>query len=396
MEIPWGTDGDLDETQFYNRIEDIEFVSNWLNSTQNGSSPTILLTGVRGVGKTALIKKLKDSFKNEYLVISLDLSATDSYQYGKLSREGFMKKLYDETIKSCNDLGIKINLKKIEKEFKTHDIKLIKRFVDYEGLPIPISGFEDNYKKLSEFVMDLPQIIYEDNSENIKGVFIFIDEFQNIKDLEDMDSFLWYLRSKVQSQKNVAYLFSGSMSIKDSLIEEIAGRKGVFGGRMLEVHIEPFSYETTKQYLNDKAEYLKFTEDGLERFYKCTMGIPSYINTFAKLLSQNTLLDKQEVINQFEKSLRFLATHLITQWQRLTLQEQKIVVQLINKPLKRIEIADNLGVTTGSLSNPLNKLINEVLIELNDEKKYQISDPILSSWLKSEYNKKGVYPYRSF
>ena len=64
-----------------------------------------------------------------------------------------MKKLYDETIKSCNDLGIKINLKKIEKEFKTHDIKLIKRFVDYEGLPIPISGFEDNYKKLSEFVI---------------------------------------------------------------------------------------------------------------------------------------------------------------------------------------------------------------------------------------------------
>ncbi len=108
MEIPWGTDGDLDETQFYNRIEDIEFVSNWLNSTQNGSAPTILLTGVRGVGKTALIKKLKDSFKNEYLVISLDLSATDSYQYGKLSREGFMKKLYDETIKSCNDLGIKL------------------------------------------------------------------------------------------------------------------------------------------------------------------------------------------------------------------------------------------------------------------------------------------------
>ena len=73
--------------------------------------------------------------------------------------------------------------------------------------------------------MDLPQEICDEYSDIIKGVFIFIDEFQNIKDLDEMESVLWYLRSKVQSQKNVAYLFSGSMCIKDSLIGDIAGKK---------------------------------------------------------------------------------------------------------------------------------------------------------------------------
>lgn len=74
----------------------------------------------------------------------------------------------------------------------------------------------------------------------------FFDEFQIIKELDNYNKFLWYLRSVVQSQSNVAYMFSGSMSINDTLIDDIAGKNGAFGGRMLSVNISPFSYETTK------------------------------------------------------------------------------------------------------------------------------------------------------
>lgn len=54
--LPWGTDENLDENQFYNRNETIDLLSNLLNSSQYGSTPSILLTGVRGVGKTVLMK----------------------------------------------------------------------------------------------------------------------------------------------------------------------------------------------------------------------------------------------------------------------------------------------------------------------------------------------------
>lgn len=40
-------------------------------------------------------------------------------------------------------------------------------------------------------------------------------------------------------------MFTGSMSIKDPLIEDIAGKQGAFGGRILSVNVEPFSYEKT-------------------------------------------------------------------------------------------------------------------------------------------------------
>ena len=55
---------------------------------------------------------------------------------------------------------------------------------------------QKNYKKLANFVMELPQYLYDEYRENINGVFLFFDEFQIIKELDDYkESFLWKLRS---------------------------------------------------------------------------------------------------------------------------------------------------------------------------------------------------------
>lgn len=43
MEIAWGTDSNLNDSQFYDRIEDVEFLSNLLDSSQYGSTPTYYL-----------------------------------------------------------------------------------------------------------------------------------------------------------------------------------------------------------------------------------------------------------------------------------------------------------------------------------------------------------------
>ena len=71
--LPLGNDNDLDDSQFYNRVDEISFISDNLELAKKGSTPTILLTDIRGVGKTALMKKLKKEFQNEYLVVYMDL-----------------------------------------------------------------------------------------------------------------------------------------------------------------------------------------------------------------------------------------------------------------------------------------------------------------------------------
>ena len=391
MAIAWGTESNLDDELFYNRNDDLEFLTNVLDSSHYGSTPTILLTGTRGVGKTALMNKLKNDFKEDYLVVSMDLSRSEKYQAGEFTREAFMELFYREIINAYSESALITAIdKKMEKYVNPQDINEI----TCDNLPAPITGLKNNYSRLARFVMELPQKIYDEHEGALKGVFIFIDDFQIIKELDNHNDFLWYLRSIVQSQTNVAYMFAGRMSIKDSLIEDIAGTNGAFGGRMLSIDIAPFSYETTKNYLKERADFLKFSEDGFDRFYKCTKGVPFYINTFARLISPDRALTEEIVKKEFLKALPYLSIHLKRLWDRLNYPEQKIIVQLLNGPIKRIEIANNLNITSGSLSKPLVKLQDNGLIEINGERKYQIVDSILEMWLKNEYNLKGVYPYR--
>lgn len=390
--LPLGNDNDLDDSQFYNRVSEIRFISDNLELTQKGSTPTILLTGIRGVGKTALMKKLKKDFKDEYLVVYMDLTSMDKFKKDKLDRFCFMKLFYESIIKACDESNIITIDKKIKKYFKTRNFQLDK-IESVDKIPIPIFKSEEDYTKFTDNVMDLPQQIYDDYEEQIKGVLIFIDEFQMLKQLEEnVNGFLWYIRSVIQSQKNIGYIFSGSMSVKDELISDIAGQKGAFGGRILNYEIKVFSHETTRQYLAEKADYLNFTSDGFERFYKCTSGIPYYINSFARLLPPNEELNEEKVISEFKKSLEYLLINLTNEWYRLNKQEQRIITSLVEKPLRRIEIADKLGVTSGAIGASLKTLQNKILIEMDDGK-YQIYDQIFKAWLKKEYEEKGDYPY---
>ena len=390
--LPLGNDNDLDDSQFYNRVDEISFISDNLELAKKGSTPTILLTGIRGVGKTALMKKLKKDFQNEYLVVYMDLSAMDKFKKDKLDRFCFMRLFYESIINACDESNIITIDTKILKYFKTRNF-IMDKIESVDKIPIPILKTEEDYTKFISFVMDLPQQIYDDCEEHIGGILIFMDEFQILKQLdEDVNGFLWYIRSVIQSQKNIGYIFSGSMSVKDELISDIAGQKGAFGGRILNYEIKTFSYETTKDYLAEKADYLEFTDGGFKRFYKCTNGIPYYINSFARLLPPNEELDEEKIISEFKKSLPYLLIHLTNEWYKLTKQEQRIIVALVEKPLRRIDIANKLGVKSGAIGASLKTLQNKILIELNNEK-YQIYDSIFKAWLKKEYEEKGDYPY---
>lgn len=390
--LPLGNDNDLDDSQFFNRVDEISFISDNLELAKKGSTPTILLTGIRGVGKTALMKKLKKDFQNEYLVVYMDLSAMDKFKKDKLDRFCFMRLFYESIIKACDESNIITIDAKILKYFKTRNF-IMDKIESVGKIPIPILKTEEDYTKFTSFVMDLPQQIYDDCKEHISGILIFMDEFQILKQLdEDVNGFLWYIRSVIQSQKNIGYIFSGSMSVKDELISDIAGQKGAFGGRILNYEIKTFSYETTKDYLTEKADYLEFTDDGFKRFYKCTNGIPYYINSFARLLPPNEELNEEKIISEFKKSLPYLLVHLTNEWYKLTKQEQRIIVALVEEPLRRIDIANKLGVKSGAIGASLKTLQNKILIELNKEK-YQIYDSIFKAWLKKEYEEKGDYPY---
>lgn len=393
-DLPWGNNQNLTDEEFYNRESELVNIKNILHSTSQGHAPDLLLTGIRGVGKTVFLKKLKRELDDEYLVVYMDFSKSKCYQKNQMSIIGLMEHFFKELILESKNKGLNTLDKQIEKYFKSNDFK-IREFIQLDKIPVPVFSSKTNEEKLMDFTLNLPEKIYDENNDKIKGVLIFIDEFQIIKELNNYkESFLWKIRSYIQNQRNIAYIFSGSMSLQDKLISEIASQNGAFGGRMISININPFEKETVKNYLSEKTPYILFTNDGFDRFYKCTSGVPSYVNIFASLLPINEQLDDDAIKMYFDKKIQAISSHLINIWARLSFREQTIIIILLEKPLRRIDIANEFGISTGSLSKYLNNLQNQGLISLNNGL-YEISEPILKRWLELEFEEKGIYPYRN-
>ena len=395
--LPWGNSKVLTDEEFFNRTQEISNLTKLLESTGENNAPDILVTGIRGVGKTVLLNKIKQFMDENYMVVYMDFSTSQTYQKNNMSLKGLYDFYYQKVIEETKLKGLNTLDSHIKKFFKTNNFKL-KEVVLASALdisiPIPIIEAERDLEKYKDFVFKLPQEIYEHNHDKIKGMIIIIDEFQVVKELDDyLDSFLWNFRGYVTEQRNVAYILSGSMGLHDNLISEVAGQKGAFGGRMLTININPFSKQTTNNYLNERAPELKFTSDGFERFYKCTSGVPYYINTFARQLPVNEELDENKVAEAFDNNITLIGSHLINEWNRLTLKEKDLIIELLDSPLKRVDLAQKLNVKSGSLSDKLNKLQNLDLIQfVNGE--YEISEKLLKRWLELEYPHKGIYPYR--
>ena len=395
--LPWGTSKILTDEEFFNRTQEISNLTNLLNSTSENNAPDILVTGIRGVGKTVLLNKIKQFMDKNYLVVYMDFSVSQTYQKNKMSLKGLYDFFYQKIIEEGQLKGLDTLKNHIKKFFKTNNFKLKEVVIASAfdiSIPIPIIGTERDLERYRDFVFKLPQEIYEQNKDKIDGIIIIIDEFQVIKEFDTyLESFLWNFRGYVTEQRNVAYVLSGSMGLQDNLISEIAGQNGAFGGRMLTININPFSKTTTQNYLKERAPELKFTQEGFERFYKCTSGIPYYINIFARQLPVNQELDENNVIDAFDNNISFIVSHLINEWNRLTTKEKDIIIALIDSPLKRIELARKLNVKSGSLSDKLNKLQNLDLIRFAGGE-YEISEKLLKRWLEIEYSQKGIYPYR--
>ena len=78
---------------------------------------------------------------------------------------------------------------------------------------------------------------------------------------------------------------------------------------------------------------------------------------------------------------------------KLSNKEKDIIIVLLDKPLKRKEIAERLNVSNGSLSIYFKKLLELGLIN-NDNGLYSIREEMLKRWLKNEYEQYEYYPYR--
>lgn len=378
---------------FYNRTEDIKKIEYYLNSLEMGISQSLLIRGVRGVGKTFLLQKLKQDSKKNFLVSYIDISRIVGFDDTQLTAQSVLLELLDEMNNTIYDKindGKKITflLKKLINKLKIKDFSFSKGTHIAE---IPIPATEDNYKKISKFVMEYPQNVVED-IEGIDGFIIIIDEFQMLKKLENPESFFWLLRSYSQFQSNVSYVMSGSISQTSDAIEMLNGATGAFGGRMIQINIDPFTKKETKSYFNDRFPEITFTDDGFNRFYEYTKGIPMYINSFYNALSSHETYDEELIDYIFLNNMDQILVMWIRIWGTLNKYEKRIICTMLNKEnISWSELERKLDMSPATLTKYIKTLQDKGIIKYYGGY-YNFEDLMLKTWLTHEKERTGVYP----
>jgi len=370
--LPLGVPEDIDK-YFYNREKELVKFKSLINTLNQDVSNQIILTGNRGVGKSFFLKKLIKSLPNNILTASIDVSNIYATQKGDLTEEEIMNRLLEEINKS------------IEKE------KIFKK--TYEAVKKLIAKIKNqNYQKISQFVLEYPQKIVNTSDGKIKGFVIIIDEFQFIGELKSPESFLELFRTYLEKQDNVSYIFAGSTSTTSDIFDKLNGVDGTFGNRMIQFKLDPFTEREVRNYLKEKISKIKFDENGFRQFYKCTRGYPAYINSFSNVLSDNVIYTKNKVIEEFYNKMDQIAVKWIILWSSLSKQEKNIVTTIIDyEQLKWNQLTQKINISEATIAKNIKKLKNKGIIS-NNNTYYQVDDHILASWLKFRKNEDSYYP----
>jgi uncharacterized protein len=356
---------------FCDRKEETHRLSRDLLNTQK-----VFLISSRRLGKTSLIKHVLGKINAQKVkTIYLDIEGSSTYKkfldvyLNALAKEYTVaEKLYEFGKRFLG--GIRFNLE-----------------TDESGKPVFSLGYKShdpNIEDIASNIYNLPEKI----SRGRRLVIVF-DEFQEILKL-DGGTIEAALRSVIQNQRNIGYVFAGS---KRHLINEMATSPDrpfykigpvMYLDKINETEFEEYIFEKFKR------TGIKISGNTIKEIIKITDNIPYYVQLLSHELWDYAIANKKKIE---EESVKDIFMSLIKQydnsfretWERLIGTKRQLLQVIALKGgqnlLSKETLEENDLSYPSSVQKTLKLLTDDGYIDKIEGKHY-IVDILFKEWIK--------------
>lgn len=348
------------------------------------SARSVVYYGLRGVGKTVLLNYI------ENLADEMDLPS----EYMEIAERdrSFHSQIALHIYKLINRLSL---LKNIESHIKKA-LSILKAFTIKYGCDDisievnPANGISDTgnlANDMTELFLALGVIAQKQN----KGVVLFIDEIQYIKDSE-FEALMEAIHRTNQKNYPIVIFSAGLPKIA-----KIAGDVKSYAERLFDfIEIDSLSNEEAKLALTEPAKRFKinYTDEAVNKIIEITQGYPYFLQEYGKWVweckQEESIIDIKIVdkaYDKFEQSLDkafFKVRH-----DRATAREIEFMTAMVaceKLPCSTKEIANIMGESIQAISPLRAQLIHKGFIYAAKRGEVDFTVPQFDKYLKRVYN----------
>lgn len=355
----------------------------------------MVLTGLRGVGKTVLLDTFKPlSIKNNWLWVGTDLSESASVSEENLA----IRLLTDLSVVTSNVL---ISQEKISKIGFINTEEIIEKRLGFDFLTQLYQNTPglvmDKLKYVLEFVWDCLQ------SQNIKGLVFAYDEAQNLSDKAAKEQYpLGILLDTFQSiqKKDVPFmlLLTGLPTLFPKLVESRTFAERMFRVVFLKRLNENDSRDAILKPITDQINTcpVHFTEESVNLIIKNSGGYPYFIQFICKE-AYDVFLPKLEAGEKASVPLNEITRKLDTdffagRWARSTDRQREllIIIAQLDNSEEEFSVQDIVELSKKDMKKPfspshVNQMLSSLstagLIYKNRFGKYSFAVPLLGQFI---------------
>lgn len=348
------------------------------------SARSVVYYGLRGVGKTVLLNYI------ENLADEMDLPS----EYMEIAERdrSFQYQMALHIYKLINRLSL---LKNIESHIKKA-LSILKAFTIKYGCDDisievnPANGISDTgnlANDMTELFLALGVIAQKQN----KGVVLFIDEIQYIKDSE-FEALMEAIHRTNQKNYPIVIFSAGLPKIA-----KIAGDVKSYAERLFDfIEIDSLNNEEAKLALIEPAKrfQINYTDEAVNKIIEITQGYPYFLQEYGKWVweckKEESIIDIKIVnkaYDKFEQSLDkafFKVRH-----DRATAREIEFMTAMVaceKLPCSTKEIANIMGESIEAISPLRAQLIHKGFIYAAKRGEVDFTVPQFDKYLKRVYN----------